>query len=576
MEDTDPINSPTQVKGQPVNLKRYDPDRPDPSTIYSGGRGNLKNPTLKKYPFAVQATGASPGYEVDLGKILENSLSRTHEAAKAELVRTMIEKGWGAIDRPGQQATIRGEQTREIPNVRPPKGTQPASATPSLPANVQGPLPNTPGPEAGPGQTSLYVHPRMYDDLRQALAPDQPGRIPYLSAALGSVTKGTLAGSTGEFFTHGKNVLTSWTRAGWHPADFVKNALGYMKGDTAVRDSIVELSRIGAMKEAGFESGSPVDWMGPKAQELWKSKWNPLAVPGKLLTALDRVQRLTLNDAFDRLTKRPDWAGGVEDTETARRDFINQIGQYNKRAQSKIVTMLRDTQIGPFATASTNYLARGVQSLGAGPGVSAKTWGGAASLRAEVLMKTLAPFAAAAVANYLAWGRVDGDDKTPLGGLKLGEHNGKTVYVDLGGAMTNLSRGLKATGGMAVLEGARAGTKPGDVATQVRDATGRAALSPAEGPAVNFLHTYLTGENLLGRQVSEKATGDESQGLNDLKAAGWSVNPTIATAAGKDEARKQPSEAWERLSKLMGPFGTKEQSSRPGTLFKSRGVKVGR
>jgi hypothetical protein len=88
---------------------------------------------------------------------------------------------------------------------------------------------------------------------------------------------------------------------------------------------------------------------------------------GKGLDVLQRIMRLTASDAFDRLARR----GLAEGSETNKRNFINQLGNYQVRSQHKIVAFLRDTGIGPFATAGTTYAMQGLRALTLNPGVRA-------------------------------------------------------------------------------------------------------------------------------------------------------------------------------------------------------------
>ena len=61
LEADDPIHSPTQIPGSPVNLKAVrESDPRTPGTIlFNTGRGNLKNPKQNKLGFAHEATGAA-------------------------------------------------------------------------------------------------------------------------------------------------------------------------------------------------------------------------------------------------------------------------------------------------------------------------------------------------------------------------------------------------------------------------------------------------------------------------------------------------------------------------------------
>jgi len=544
MADTDPIISPTQIPGMPINLKGVRAgDQPTPGTIYAGGtrgnlknpppgtihaggtRGNLKNPRLNPLGFAEQAAGAGPGYDLDLGAMIEHSLAHgADRAAKADMFRTAVDEGIGVWGRPGQQVTIGDQDAREIPYVRPPLGTQ----------------------DAGPGETSFYVHPEAYDELRQALAPDNPNRFPKLQGLMSIPTKVSLM-SLLEAAYHSKNLLTTIFKPAWNPVDFYRNAKGYLTGDPITMQRLVELARIGAAKEGGYQ-----------VRPLFDSPYNPLTWMGHFIDALDRVQRLTLDNAFENLVKRPDWMGGAVDTETAKRDFINQVGQYNRRAQNKLVVLLRDTGVGPFATAGSNYYMQGLRTLGLAPGLEARSWSGTVSLRAEVLARVAAPFIVAAAYNFMRWGRVDGDDTTPVGALKLWEKDGKTAFLDLGN-FTGVTRGARETGLLALMQGAREERTGGEIADKAVNDAITAAIHPALGPGPSFAYTAATGKDTMGRQLATPPAPGWPHSLQNLEAAVKNMNPSLASLLSWDRPNDTDSSLLERAGRAVGPFDIQER-----------------
>lgn len=526
LEDTDPIPGETQIPGEPVNLKAIGAgEQPTDSTVFTGqGRGNLKNVKLRKLGFARQAKGGAAAYDIDLGAIVENSLAKgTSLAAKAEMARTMVANGVAEWAKPGDKI----DGATEVPFSRPPKGTQEAGA-----------------------RDVLFVRDEAYPEVRQALQVDQPMRFAGLAAFNNLMTKAALA-STVEAAYHSKNLLTMFTKPGMSPVDFVQNAYKVMTKDPGAAKELVDLARIGALKEGGFESGQT-------------SKYNPLTVLGRILGFMDRTMRLTANDAFDRLEKK----GLVESSETNRRDFINQLGQYNRRAQNKLVVLLRDTGLGPFATAGTNYYMQGLRAMALDPGVKATSPQAAVQLRAEMLGRTVGVIAGAALANYLKWGRPDGDDKTPLGAIKTSEKDGKTSYFDLT-AFTGLTRGLRQTGLLSLAEGARAGARENRTEDTAVDNIVSGVLHPALGPPVQFGYTAYTGKDSLGRFVAPRARGDERQWVNNLTAAIKNANPVYGSLSGaKHPGRQVP--AGERLMDLAGPYGVKTRATVPGQERKRR------
>lgn len=510
MDDTDPINAPTQMPDFPINLKAVTGEDPGVFKTYGGKRGNVRNVKEGKFHFAEQAKGDAEAYELDMGSIIEHSLKHgLQRAAEREWRDTGIEGGVLSYDSKHLFDGVRGK-----------------------PIQFKG------------STQTLYVDPRAYGEAKNVLALNDPTKIPGFTDVAPWLIKASLA-STVELAYHSKNLLTFLMKPGIRPWDIIKNTYGVIGKEQWAKDRIIELARIGAMKEHGMESGD-------------LSKYNPLKWGGDFLDVLQKIMRLTGEDAFDRLHKQ----GSAVGTETNKRDFINQLGQYNKLAQNRLIVVLRDTQLGPFATAGSNYLMQGLRSVALmDPGVTATSFKHAVAMRAEGIAKLAAVISATALANYMMWGKVDGDDKTPLGAIKVGKDaKGKTMSWDLV-SMTGLTRGLRATGALAFLEGTHQGLRPGQKVDRAVEGMIGSVLHPAEGPAVAFLHTAATGKNTIGMQVAEKLHhgSQDSQAWKNLQAALWNANPLLASLTGHTRAARpgQEPSAGERFNQLLGPYGLK-------------------
>jgi hypothetical protein len=543
MDPDDPIDSLTQTD-PPVNLKPTRPgEKPTPTTVFTrkeggaagpggeptpgGFQGNLKNPTLRRSQFTRRATGAAEGYEMDLRAMIEHSIAESYSVStKAEFYRQAVASGRGEFAPRGARVTLPdGSETREIPNVNPPRGTQPAAA----------------------GQTSFYIDKELYPEARKMLAVDQPARFPTLSA-LSSIFNSASLASTVEFAYHSKNLLTMLTRP-YMVRSFLGAAHDVATGDAGARGELVELARIGA----GYRSELPAHWGGD---------YNPMTWMGKFLQVTDKVMRLAAGRAFERMRAE----GLPIDTEASKRDFINQLGQYNVRAQHGLIALLRETGIGPFATAGSNFWAQGMRSLTFSAGVKGTSPQAEARLRGEVLAKTVAVLGAAALANYVLWGRADGDDRTPLGAIKLSQADQmpRTMSLDLTN-LVGVTRAARQVGALALLEGARGIPGPPPRETALDRATGdvlHALVHPAMGPPVAFAWTAATGRDTLGRHVAEKPAekGGSHVGHN-LAAALRHANPAYAGFTGASQPGKQvPLE--ERAAALAGPYGPKFRYAR--------------
>lgn len=542
-----PVPSQTQIPGYPVNLVNARPEAASASTIFSGGvgKGRLENVKAGKLGFARQATGVSKrGYETDPEKAIPYALSvGASKAAKAVLYRTAEAEGVGAWAKPGdplamppQPPFIAGEPAVAVRDVDPPKNTQAAAK----------------------GQTDFRVAEPLYKDFRAALQTDERPRIPVLTPILNFFTRASIA-STVEFTFHSANQLTNALR----PRvlrELVPTVWGVVRNfgmTEAHLGRLFELSQIGATKEKGFEAGM---LLGAKYAHL-----DPTAWASRFLDGLDNVVRLSMDRAFTKMAAQ----GLAADTPANRRDFLNQMGQYKYAAQAKIVQLLRATGIGPFATAATNFVSQGIRNLFLSPGLKAATPAAAARLRAERFAALAGAMGGAALLNYAIWGRWDGGDDVPLGGVKLFSWGGRTYFVDVG-RLTGLTRGLRSVGAMPWLE---AGLREKDPSTAARvhgsvvDVT-HALLHPATGPGVSFGYTAVTGRNTLGADVAGKPEEGSVQEWENFKAAVRNANPTLATVLGFDRVRPGESlpfltpyhgegtqdEMWQRFLRLGEPY----------------------
>ncbi len=268
---------------------------------------------------------------------------------------------------------------------------------------------------------------------------------------------------------------------------------------------------------------------------------------------------MTAADAFDRLAQ----SGFAFDSETNKRNFINQLGNYSKRSQSQLAVFLRDTGLGPFATAGLQYNLEGLKKITLNPGLEATSNAAALRLRAEMLGRIVAPFAAVALANYLRWGRIDGDGKTPIGALKVGEENGKTLYRPFG-QLTGADRGLRAVGALAFAEGLRAGRGSGHNFDRAVDDFVSSWSHLGMGPAPQMAYTAATGKTLSGVQIANKTKGKDSQAWENFKAALGNSNAIIAAATGYNNPKGRRGTVNQRFGPLLGPGAVRGAARPPG------------
>lgn len=531
IDHPDSIGDFTQIPDLPMNLLAIKGDGSPQTGVPGTMRGNLKNLKEKYNVFATQRKGNAENYESDLAAIMENSLIRSDRLAKrADLDRYLVSEGLASWGKRGQRI----DGATEFPFVQPPKGTQTDQR----------------------GESSLYVHNDVAKEYRQLLGVDEPFKIPVLTQLSGIPTWASLA-STIEAAYHTKNLLTALSRPGVNPVDIFTNAFKVFRGDPVIADRLVELARIGATKPSEELDTGKGKLLPSKFQKVDPTYWL-----NRFMNVVDAGMRVTLDDAFNRLAEGR-WITGatVENTEANRRDFINQaLGQYNKLAQAKIVTALRDSGLGPFATAGTGFYMNGLRALHFDPGVSAKTWKGQLALRAEVAARAAGLLATTAAINYLLWGRVDGDDATPLGAMKVGQtEDGRSRYFDLLNLFTGVPRGLRETGLLAATDGLRRGRTAGQIADRAQDDMLTSLLHPGVGPFVQFAYTAATGKNEIGQRVAKEAEPGSSQAWENLKSAIAQANPVYSSLSAANKVKGEPPSMFDRTLELAGPFAPKSR-----------------
>lgn len=543
LDPDEAIDSLTQLPGHPVRAFALRGDEADTGSYVAGaGRGNLRNLRLRRNPAAEPASLSADAYETDLRKIITQDLDRTAPlAAKAEAFRVLEANGVGRWGKPGD----RQEGETEFPFANPPKGTQ----------------------EAKPGETSWYVKGDAAGEWREALNIDPVKGYQKGLAALNYLPTVASVASTVEPTTHGVNLIGGLF-APRAIRGLFKSVYQRLFDKPAYRENLVELARIGAEKPPGLETGSLVGLLAPEHLQKPLSKYDPTYWTGRLLDGLSNLMRSSLGHAYDGLAAD----GHVPDTETGKRDFINGwVGQYEKKAQNGLIRWLRDTKIGPFATAASTMTARGVRMLAASPGTDATSWRSALIMRAEVFAKMAAVVGGTAAMNYALWGRADGDDKTPFLALKTGEKEGKTQYLDLS-AITGLKRGMRAVPLLSYLVERERGVLPEAKTEEKVYDTVHSILHPALGPSVQLAHTAITGKDIMGHQIAvqtSKATTPRGiqkavqmgkplsgQPLENVKAALLNANPVLGSLLGAYTNRKTDLE--DRFWHLFGSLAPKE------------------
>lgn len=504
--------------GIQVNMKAIDPEAVSTaSSPVNATRGNLTNPRLRGSKFAREAKGTGAAYETDPEALIAHTLHGGYERARLhELYTQMVGDGVAKIGKPGDR--LPGYTPLEIESAKRFVNKEPTGETRgfTLPAKM------------------LFVKSEAMPELRNALNVDASHLANSINGYAHPLNIATLA-SFREAAYHLGNGLTMFSKPGTGAVidRLATNIWKLATGDQGIRDQIEEISRIGA------------------GRDPHKATWNPLTWTGHVLDAFDRGGRVMLDDAFTSMARK----SLVENTETNRRDFINQMGNYNKRSQALLVRAGRETGLAPFATAGTNYLAQAIRMHALSPGVKATSPAAAMRLRAEVALRLALPLIGVGVANYLRWGRVDGGSSVPLGSLRLADDDkGRPRYLDIA-SLEGVTRALRASGTMPYLDQAIRGNRGAEAADSSAKAILQSAAGPFAGPAVRAASTVASGRDIpgIGRQKALKAEPGESQFAENAKAAAWAANPIAEYLHGLYTGQVETAD----IGQEAGRFGVK-------------------
>jgi hypothetical protein len=275
-----------------------------------------------------------------------------------------------------------------------------------------------------------------------------------------------------------------------------------------------ELAKIGAIRPA------------------YQTKW-----PGaKAIHAIDTASRLVLDDFFTNLVKR----GSAKDTPGNRRDFINQLGVYNRRVMGKVEQNLRDYGLSPFIVAgkTMNRVAR--RAVLGNPGFEAASKAAATEARLVQLSKLALIPTMAAIANYMNSGSPFGRPGTPLGSIDLGDdEKGRRKILDIF-QVEGLSRGLRSLGLRSLMRDVQQGRNANQVMGDMLTETIQTVMHPFTGPGIGFLSKALTGSQFMdmrGQMEAERIPeGGMAQKVENTRAAMEAQNP-LMYGVGKSLAR---------------------------------------
>lgn len=394
-------------------------------------------------------------------------------------------------------------------------------------------------PELG----NVYVRPDLVHEVEQVVKRRGEVQQGVHQMFLDLATEAQLIGPT-DFAFHTANMFSSVVKSPGKSGNYIldqvlrqqgvkhldalarigKNFFDVVYKDPSIQAELTKISALGALRPVESGRGVVAKLTGG------------IIDTGKWIGLIDRAGRLARNKMFDNLVEQ----GLVRDNPTDRREFINQMGQYNNKLMSKNQEWMK-RHFSQFVVAGRTFNKNAIQSAALLNEVRAASPQAYAKMKLSNLIAATATWIVVpVVVNSIITGKPFGRSGTPIGKIDTGKDdpNGRHIVYDP--AKMDLSRrGARILGIEATVESIRQGDKPTDISAKaVRDII-NGQLHPWEGPPVRVAEAY--------KQEYAKSGRSGQSLVEALKA----INPTLTTYFGKE----QPSLFNRSETEQKGGFG---------------------
>lgn len=253
---------------------------------------------------------------------------------------------------------------------------------------------------------------------------------------------------------------------------------------------------------------------------------------GEILLEADTAVRIIMNRRFDTLVK----THRAADTGQNRRNFINQVGQYNERLMTDLMRGLR--KISPFATAATTFSKNAIKWTVGEPGFDAPNKREGFQNRVIQMIQPISIATIPMAIHYAIFGNVAGPPGTPMGTIAIPgtqDKEGNYLLLNLG-FMTPSDRAGRLTGeGAAWTLGVGTNQTKTQVANKMIEDMTRGWGHIVLSPAVQFTATSIQGHPIdpAPRPDVKKTEGLKSE--EKLKEAIRQTNPLLGTSIDSDK-----------------------------------------
>lgn len=540
--------------------------------MFGSTRGNILNPLKKKSAFSKQASGTAEKYELSYRTLAERMVRGNYERyALARYYEAAVAAGLAVEAQPGAaQETAKGVKLEKTTNL------------------LRG---------SGPGMTmrrDFWLRPDLMEEYRQAVNTDTGWAKGLAGTIAAGLTEVQLAGPVDATW-HTVNmlgVIAQSQGAGPWWYDAVRKA----GGPVSVLDAVIRVGyeamkvmaedgeyhkllnvlapegtgRRAALEEKGLESQARTARLSqigagrgvaehrtPIANTLQRlgvseetaRKFDPQAYSQSFIRIVDRAGRVVLDKMYDNLVER----GWLKDTPDGRREFVNQMGQYNSRLMPKFDRAVRELSISPFLVAGKNMNNAAMRRLFAMEPVAKEqqlAYWGMKTINTVGLLGTL--FAVPMVFNTLNTGKPMGRPGVPFGAVDTGkdDKDGKPIVFDPL-QMLLLRRGLRGTGGQSLMKGVDEKLTTKETGAAMFKDMFNFFIHPYTGPAVRAGYAFVTGrEPQMGGYLTSKNP-------QSMSANAWASLKSLFPMLSKGMERKEEGGSfgkgmWESISGAVG------------------------
>ena len=512
---------------------------------------NYRNPDIKQDVLAQKAF-FNKQYSTDAEAILKNAFGRRlYEGSKLDLYKSLIKNGYAIIPEKAEDvSTIGGKRAVRMP--------------------VEMPEVNEETGYVRMVEKNMYVREDINEELKRVLdVNERGGKNPIANFA----TQIQLVG-LGDFIAHGKNILSvvNYTLGRDSQAKDLLSKIPFLNTANTIKDIMKVMKEIREdspeirkeMYEIANLSGLRPHYDAEGVMRML-SKFQH-----DTLYEMDTAARIIMNRRYNNLVKN----FKAENTPEARIDFVNQIGEYNRRLMNRWEAGMRDVGLSPFVVAGRAMNRMGRRIALASPGFKTEDseayWKARGIQISGLVMSSLVP----ATVNLLTTGNMFGRPGTPVGAIDFGPNfdtpDGKKRVFDLFQLM-GIRRGMRQLGINAAIEGLKNGDSWQNIQQNSLNDFFTSSLHPFIGPGLGLGVATLTGKRIdmrtgLSDMYVSRKVGGAMQYLENFRAGikqqneflyGAGVGGAIETAM---KAAGIPSPVEQNESQTLRQLGLSEHT----------------